>query len=276
MSVRRLIPCLDVSHGEVVKGVQFEGVRAVGDPLDLARRYEVEGADEIVLLEITATTGGYGPAHDLVARMAETLRIPLTVGGGVRTERDALSLLDRGADRVALNTAALREPELITRLAKRFGRQAVVVAVDYREEGTGRYAVYARAGSERQEIEFGAWLGEATERGAGEFLLTAIGRDGTGRGYDVHGLRYARTRTSLPIIASGGAGSARDVVELLKDGAADAALLASRLHRGELRLEDLRRTLYQEGVPIRWDAFTRTRPRVGVASRAQTRARRAP
>lgn len=259
MSVRRLIPCLDVSRGRVVKGVQFEDVQTVGDPLELAVRYEAEGADEIVLLEITATTEGYAPAHDLVARMAETLRIPLTVGGGIRSEQDALGLMDRGADRVALNTAALRDPKLIERLAARFGRQAVVVAVDYREETPDTYAVYTRAGSVREAVLLEAWLKEAEARGAGEFLLTAIGRDGTGQGYDLQGLRAARKVTSLPIIASGGAGHARDVVRVLEDGAADAALLASRLHRGELRLLDLRRMLHDKGVPIRWDAFTTRR-----------------
>lgn len=277
MSARRLIPCLDVSKGRVVKGVRFEDVEAVGDPLELARRYEAQGADEIVLLEITATAQGYGPAQDLVVRMAERLRIPLTVGGGVRTEQDALGLLDRGADRVALNSAALREPDLLTRLAARFGRQAVVVAVDYRDEGEGHYGVYARAGTERQKVELTAWLREAEHCGAGEFLLTAIGRDGTGLGYDLDGLRRARQATSLPIIASGGAGSVQDVIDVLSDGAADAALLASRLHSGEMQLPDLRRALHERGVEIRWDAFTgpgqgsgRARP-TGLRSRGPLR-----
>jgi imidazole glycerol-phosphate synthase subunit HisF len=256
VSARRLVPCLDVTDGGVVKGVRFEGLRSVGDPLALAARYDAEGADEIVLLHITATLEGRGPALDLVRRLADVLRVPLTVGGAVRSSEDAYALLDAGADRVAVNSAALADPTLIERLAYRYGSQAVVVAVDYRSEQG--FPVRSRAASTPTPWRLADWLREAGERGAGEFLLTAIDRDGTGQGYDLEGLRTARAASARPIIASGGAGSAADVLALFDLGLADAALLASRLHDGSLRLQDLRRTLSEQGVHVRWDDWTRT------------------
>lgn len=258
MSARRLVPCLDVTDGGVVKGVRFEDVRSVGDPLALAARYDQEGADEIVLLHITATLEGRGPALALVRSLADVLRVPLTVGGAVRSPEDAYALLDVGADRVAVNSAALADPSLIERLAYRYGSQAVVVAVDYLSRPEAAYPVRSRAASAATTWGLGAWLGEASARGAGEFLLTAIERDGTGRGYDLEGLAVARDATERPLIASGGAGSAEDVVRLFELGLADAALLASRLHDGSLGLRDLRRTLSDRGVHVRWDDWTRT------------------
>lgn len=259
MSARRLVPCLDVTDQGVVKGVRFESLRAMGDPVALASRYDAEGADEIVLLHVAATLEGKGPAVALVRRLADVLRVPLTVGGGVRTAEDAYALLDNGADRVGVNSAALADPSLIERLAYRYGSQAVVVAVDYRsEEGPARFEVRTRAASTQTAWRLGPWLREATGRGAGEFLLTAIDRDGTGIGYDLAGLAEARAATDRPLIASGGAGSAEHVVEALRSGLADAALLASRLHEGMLRLPDLRRTLREQGVHVRWDDWTRT------------------
>lgn len=258
MSARRLVPCLDVTEAGVVKGVRFEGLRSVGDPIALAERYDADGADEIVLLHITATLEGRGPARGLVERLANVLRVPLTVGGAVRSSEDAYALLDAGADRVAVNSAALADPSLVERLAYRYGSQAVVVAVDYRSRPEDNFPVRSRAASAATPWGLEAWLREAGERGAGEFLLTAIDRDGTGQGYDLEGLRTARRATALPIIASGGAGSAEDVLRLFELGLADAALLASRLHDGSLGLRELRRTLYERGVHVRWDDWTRT------------------
>jgi cyclase len=194
----------------------------------------------------------------LVRRLADVLRVPLTVGGAVRSTDDASALLDAGADRVAVNSAALADPALIGRLAARYGSQAVVVAVDYHSRPGEGYPVRTRAASETTPWGLPAWLREAQARGAGEFLLTAIDRDGTGAGYDLEGLAVARSACDLPIIASGGAGSADDVVRLFRLGLADAALLASRLHDGSLALTDLRRMLRDEGVHVRWDRWTRT------------------
>lgn len=258
MSARRLVPCLDVTDEGVVKGVRFEQLKALGDPVALASHYDAQGADEIVLLHVTATLLGHGPAVTLVRRLADVLRVPLTVGGGVRTAEDAYALLDNGADRVAVNSAALADPSLIERLAYRYGSQAVVVAVDYRSDPGGDLAVRTRAASSGTAWRLGPWLREATGRGAGEFLLTAIDRDGTGEGYDLAGLQTAREATDRPLIASGGAGSADHVVDVLQSGLADAALLASRLHEGTLGLAALRQTLRERGVHVRWDGWTRT------------------
>lgn len=258
MSARRLIPCLDVTDAGVVKGVRFESLRPMGDPVELAARYDAEGADEIVLLHVRATLAGGGPAVALVRRLAEVLRAPLTVGGGVRTAEDAYALLDAGADRVAVNSAALADPSLVERLAGRYGSQAVVVAVDYEARPEAGFPVRTRAATAATERCLTGWLVEATERGAGEFLLTAIDRDGTGAGYDLEGLQAARAATARPLIASGGAGSVDDVAALFRAGLADAALLASRLHTGALRLPEIRRALRAQGVHVRWDAWTAT------------------
>ena len=258
MSACRLVPCLDVTDEGVVKGVRFEGLRALGDPVERARRYDAEGADEIVLLHVAATKSGQGPATGLVRRLADVVRVPLTVGGGVRSAEDAYALLDAGADRVAVNSAALADPALIARLATRYGSQAVVVAVDYRTDALGDLLVRTRAATAATAWRLEAWLERATDEGAGEFLLTAIDRDGTGAGYDLSGLRAARGATDRPLIASGGAGTKAHVVDVLASGLADAALLASRLHDGALSLPDLRRTLRERGVHVRWDSWTRT------------------
>lgn len=258
MSARRLIACLDVTDQGVVKGVRFEALRALGDPVRLARRYDADGADEIVLLHVSATRTGRGPAVDLVERLADVLRVPLTVGGGVRSADDAYALLDAGADRVAVNSAALADPGLIERLAYRYGSQAVVVAVDYRSDPATGFPVRARAASAATPWRLAPWLAEATGRGAGEFLLTAIDHDGTGAGYDLGGLAAARAATDRPLIASGGAGGSEHVVEVLASGLADAALLASRLHDGAVSVPELRRTLRDRGVHVRWDSWTRT------------------
>jgi cyclase len=273
VSVRRLVPCLDVTDRGVVKGVRFSSLRDVGDPVALARRYDAEGADEIVLLHVTASLTGGGPAVATVRRLADTLRVPLTVGGGIRTEEDAYALLDCGADRVAVNSAALADPALIERLARRYGSQAVVVAVDYRVDAARGHPVRTLAASRDGGRQLGAWVAEATRRGAGEFLLTAIDRDGTGAGYDLTGLAVARAATACPLIASGGAGTAEHLLALFRADLADAALLASRLHDGTLSVAGLRRTLWEGGVAVRWDRWTRTGGGAGRLRSPRTRAR---
>lgn len=257
MSAPRLVPCLDVTDQGVVKGVAFQGLRAVGDPLELAEGYDRDGADEIVLLHVRATLDGRSPAVDLVRRLARSLRVPLTVGGGIRSDEDAYRLLEAGADRIAVNSAALADPSLIGRLAGRYGRQAVVVAVDYRTNVPDR-PVRTRAAEAATAWRLSEWLRQATDEGAGEFLLTAIDRDGTGGGYDLEGLAAARRATDLPLIASGGAGSVDDVAAVLAAGLADAALLASRLHAGELTVRGLRAALREREVEVRWDRWTAT------------------
>ncbi len=244
MPLPRLIPCLDVAAGRVVKGVRFRGLRDVGDPVELGAAYSDAGADELVFLDVTATLEGRGTLVELVRRVAERLAIPFTVGGGVRSAADAEELLAAGADKVGVNSAALERPELITELAGRLGSQAVVVAID--AEG-GR--VRSRAGTAETGRDAVAWAREAQERGAGEILLTSIDADGTRAGYDLELTGAVATAVDLPVIASGGAGSARHIAAAL--GVAQAALLASILHEDPARLASLREELRGLGVPLR-------------------------
>jgi imidazole glycerol-phosphate synthase subunit HisF len=244
MPLPRLIPCLDVAQGRVVKGVRFEGLRDVGDPVELGAAYSAAGADELVYLDVKATLEGRAALLELVARIADRLAIPFTVGGGVRSVADAEALLEAGADKVSVNSAALERPPLVTELAARLGSQAVVVAVDAK----GGYA-RARAGSAATGRLAVDWAREAEARGAGEILLTSIDADGTREGYDLALTRDVADAVSIPVIASGGAGSARDVADAL--GVAQAALLASILHENPARLESLRIELHGLGVPVR-------------------------
>ncbi|MGH3135587.1 MAG: imidazole glycerol phosphate synthase subunit HisF [Gaiellaceae bacterium] len=244
MPLPRLIPCLDVAGGRVVKGVRFEGLTEVGDPVELAASYSDAGADELVFLDIEATLDGRGLLEHLVARVAERLAIPFTVGGGVRDVRDAQALLEAGADKVSVNSAALARPELVSELAARLGSQAVVVAID----ATGG-EVYSRAGTQRTGRDAVAWAREAEQRGAGEVLLTSIDTDGTREGYDLDVTRAVADAVSIPVIASGGAGSARHVADALE--IAQAALLASIVHENPARLTTLRDELRELGVPLR-------------------------
>jgi cyclase len=244
MPLPRLIPCLDVAGGRVVKGVRFQGLRDVGDPVDLGARYSAAGADELVYLDVKATLDGRPALLDLVARIAERLAIPFTVGGGVRSVADAETLLEAGADKVSVNSAALERPRLVSELAARLGSQAVVVAID----ATGG-EVRSRAGSEPTGRTAVAWACEAEERGAGEILLTAMDADGTRSGYDLELTRAVADAVSLPVIASGGAGTARHVADALD--VAQAALLASILHERPARLVTLRDELRELGVPLR-------------------------
>lgn len=244
MPLPRLIPCLDVADRRVVKGVRFQGLQDVGDPVDLGARYSDAGADELVYLDVRATLDGRSALLELVARIADRLAIPFTVGGGVRSVGDAEALLAAGADKVSVNSAALERPVLVSELAARLGSQAVVVAID-----AAGGDVRSRAGSEPTGRSAVAWAREAEERGAGEILLTAIDMDGTRRGYDLELTRAVADAVLLPVIASGGAGTARHVADALD--VAQAALLASILHERPARLVSLRDELRELGVPLR-------------------------
>ena len=244
MPLPRLIPCLDVAGGHVVKGVHFQGLTEVGDPVELGALYSDAGADELVYLDVKATLDERAALPDLVARIADRLAIPFTVGGGVRSVADAEALLEAGADKVSVNSAALERPELVSELAARLGSQAVVVAVD-----AMRGEVRSRAGSQPTGRTAAEWAREAEGRGAGEILLTSIDADGTRDGYDLELTRALSTAVSLPVIASGGAGTARHIADVLD--VAQAALLASILHESPARLVTLRDELRELGVSLR-------------------------
>jgi cyclase len=244
MPLPRLIPCLDVAGGRVVKGVRFEGLREVGDPVELGGLYSEAGADELVYLDVKATIDSRPALVDLVAHIADRLSIPFTVGGGVRSVADASALLEAGADKVSVNSAALERPQLVGELAARLGSQAVVVAID-----AAGGAVFTRAGTEPAGRGAVEWAREAEERGAGEILLTSIDADGTRDGYDLELTAAVADAVSLPVIASGGAGGASHVAAAL--GVAQAALLASILHEDPARLSSLRAELRELGIPLR-------------------------
>lgn len=244
MPLPRLIPCLDVAGGRVVKGVRFQALRDVGDPVELGARYSDAGADELVFLDVAATVEERPLLAELVSRVADALAIPFTVGGGVRTLADAEALLRSGADKVAVNTAALERPALVSELASLLGSQAVVVAID-----ASRGEVYARAGTHPTGRDAVSWAREVEERGAGEILLTSIDADGTRAGYDLELTRAVAEAVTIPVIASGGAGEARHVADALE--VAQAALLASIVHENPDRLRTLRAELRDLGVPLR-------------------------
>jgi cyclase len=244
MPLARLIPCLDVAGGRVVKGVRFQGLRDVGDPVELGAAYSDAGADEIAFLDVGATVEGRSTLLGVVRRVAEQLAIPFTVGGGVRSAADAEALLEAGADKVAVNSAALASPGLLTELAGRLGTQAVVLAID----ATGG-SVRSHAGARPTDRDAVGWAREGEERGAGEILLTSIDTDGTGNGYDLGLTRAVAEAVSVPVVASGGAGSAAHIADALE--VAQAALLASILHESPSRLVSLRDELRGLGVPLR-------------------------
>jgi cyclase len=250
MLAKRIIPCLDVKGGRVVKGVKFQQLRGVGRPEALAARYEREGADEIVFLDIAATREERRTTFEAVRRTAERLFIPLTVGGGVRTFEDVRDLLRAGADKVSLNTAAVDSPELLPKLARAFGSQCVVVAIDSkREEGADR--VYTHAGTRPAKLETAAWARRAAELGAGEILLTSIDHDGTTSGYAVDLTRRVADAVSIPVIASGGGGSAEHIAEVLTRGRAAAALAASIFHYGRTTANAVKAALRRKGLFVR-------------------------
>jgi cyclase len=254
----RVIPCLDVDAGRVVKGVRFAGLRDAGDPVELAARYDAEGADELVFLDITASSDERETIYDVVAATAEQVFIPLTVGGGVRSVADIRRLLAAGADKVSLNTAAVARPELLSEGSDAFGSQCVVAAID------ARHAVAAEPGSEAEGWEVCtrggrtptgrdavAWAGECEQRGAGELLVTSMDRDGSQAGFDTHLLRAVTAEVNIPVVASGGAGSAADMATGVTDGGASAVLAASIFHFGQLRIAEVKAAMADRGLPVR-------------------------
>ncbi|MCU0690309.1 MAG: imidazole glycerol phosphate synthase subunit HisF [Polyangiaceae bacterium] len=250
MLTSRIIPCLDVRDGRVVKGVRFQGLRDAGDPAERAAAYEQQGADELVLLDVSATPEGRGNALETVRRVRAVLSIPLTVGGGVRAVGDAAALLEAGADKVSINTAAVRNPGILTELRDRFGRQCVVLALDAASRGALSWEVVVRSGTERTAMDAIAWAREAVQRGAGEILLTSWDRDGTRSGYDTQLLAAVARAVPVPVIASGGAASAEHLALALRAGAS-AVLAASIFHDGDTTVAQVKDVLVHEGLEIR-------------------------
>jgi cyclase len=250
MLSKRIIACLDVKNGQVVKGINFEGLRNAGDPAELAERYNEEGIDEVVILDVTATLEGRRALAATVSAVAKRIFIPLTVGGGIRSEDDAAAAIDAGAEKVSLNTAALTDPPLITKLASRYGSQAAIVAIDAKWVD-GKALVYVRSGQSGTQREAVEWAKEAADRGAGEILLTSIDRDGTKTGFDCELTAAVSKAVPIPVIASGGAGSLEHFSEVFVDGCADAALAASIFHFSEHAVRDLKEMLRGRGIPVR-------------------------
>jgi cyclase len=249
---KRLIACLDVRNGQVVKGINFEGLRNAGDPAELAARYNVEGIDELTVLDVTATLEGRRALLETIRQVSRQIFIPLAVGGGIRGMDDARAVIDAGADKVSLNSAALAHPALITEVASTYGSQAVIVAIDAKRD-QGRFTVYARSGTTAAAREAVTWAREAADRGAGEILLTSIDRDGTRSGFDCELTAAVSTAVNIPVIASGGAGVPDHFVDVFSQGCADAALAASIFHFSEHAVRDLKTYLSERGVPMRLD-----------------------
>ena len=251
MVAKRIIPCLDVKEGRTVKGINFVGLKDVGDAVDLGRHYAREGADELVYLDISATREGRNTFTRLVERIADGINIPFTVGGGISTLDDASRLLDAGADKISINSAAIKDPSLIDRIATRYGRQFVVVAIDARLEADGVWHATTHGGSKASDKELFSWAAEAEDRGAGEILFTSMNHDGTRSGYPCDTFARLAETIHIPIIASGGAGSVADIADVLTAGRADAALAASIFHFGEISIGDLKRQLAAQGIAVR-------------------------
>jgi len=253
MVAKRIIPCLDVAGGRVVKGVNFVGLRDAGDPVELACRYSASGADELVFLDIAASHQGRATLVDLVRRTAEAVTIPFTVGGGISSVEGITDLLRAGADKVSLNSAAVREPELVARGAERFGCQCIVVAIDARRRQGDQpgWDVYVKGGRENTGLDAVAWARRVVELGAGEILLTSMDGDGTQAGYDLALTSAVAEAVEVPVIASGGAGRIDHIAAALREGKASAALLASLLHDGVLTVEEIKRDLLGRGLPLR-------------------------
>jgi len=256
---KRIIPCLDVDQGRVVKGVNFVDLIDAGDPVEQARFYDAAGADELVFLDITATHEERGIMRDVVRRTADQVFIPLTVGGGLRTLDDMRAMLHAGADKIAINSAALNDPDLITRGATSFGSQCIVVAIDAKRAGDDplRWEVFTHGGRKPTGVDALDWAVEAERRGAGELLVTSMDRDGTKDGYDLDLLRALAERVTIPVIASGGAGTLEHLHEGLSDGQADAVLAASIFHFREIAIDEAKDYLREHGVPVRLDVGER-------------------
>jgi cyclase len=250
--LNRVIPCLDVDKGRVVKGTNFVDIRDAGDPVELAMRYEAEGADELVFLDITASHEGRETIVDLARRTADDVFIPFTIGGGIKSVEEAQAVLDAGADKVSVNSAAVRRPELISELADVFGSQAVVLAIDARRRaGNGGYEVFVSGGRTPTGLDAVAWAREGAERGAGEILLTSMDRDGTEDGYELELTRAVADAVDIPVIASGGAGNLDHLVQAIESGHADAVLCASIFHYGEYTVGQAKGRLGAAGIPVR-------------------------
>jgi imidazole glycerol-phosphate synthase subunit HisF len=251
MLAKRIIPCLDVTGGRVVKGVNFIGLRDAGDPVELAEEYNAQGADELVFLDITASSDARETMADLVARTARRVFIPLTVGGGIRSVADGRKIILAGADKASVNTAAVHRPELIRELSQEFGSQAVVLAIDARRAAADRWNVYTKGGRHDEGIDAVEWAAGGEALGAGEILLTSMDTDGVQTGFDCELTRAVAQATSIPVIASGGAGEPEDFVQVLTEGRADAALAASIFHYGKYTVSDLKAALALADVPVR-------------------------
>ena len=252
MLAKRIIPCLDIKDGRVVKGVNFVNLRDAGDPVEQARLYDEQGADELVFLDISATQDGRKTTLELVSRVAETIFMPLTVGGGISEVSDMRNLLSAGADKVSVNSAAVKKPELLSEGASRFGAQCIVLAIDARRrKNTSNWEVFVRGGRVATGINAVEWAMQGVELGAGEILLTSMDADGTLAGYDLQLTQAIAGAVSVPVIASGGAGTPAHFVEVLTEGRADAALAASLFHDGKLRIGELKKELRSKGVPVR-------------------------
>ncbi len=251
MLAKRIIPCLDIDKGRVVKGVNFVNLIDAGDPVEIAKAYDKIGADEIVFLDITASSDGRRTAVDILSRASEQVFIPLTIGGGIRSVEDFRALLAAGADKIAVNSAAIKNPELISEAALKFGSQCVVLAVDAKANGRGSWDVYLNGGRVNTGLDAIEWITRAEKLGAGEVLLTSMDKDGTKSGYDIELTRRAAEAVNIPVIASGGAGKAEDFAEVLTAGKADAALAASLFHFGEIEMRALKQYLAGQGIPIR-------------------------
>ena len=250
MLAKRIIPCLDVKNGRTVKGINFLGLKDVGDPVELGAAYAAQGADELVYLDISATVEGRGTFVSLVEKIASRVNIPFTVGGGISSLDDAARLLDSGADKISVNSAAVRNPDLIDRIAGRYGSQFIVLAIDARKQGN-RWIITTHGGSRMTDRELFSWAREGQERGAGEILLTSMDHDGTRSGYPCDLFAQLSRQLSVPLIASGGAGSPQDIVRVLTEGKADAALAGSIFHYGQMTVGELKEALAASGVCVR-------------------------
>ena len=251
MLAKRIIPCLDIKNGRTVKGVHFENLRDAGDPVELAIRYCEEGADEIVFLDITATNENRKTLNEMVKRVAEKINIPFAVGGGISSIEDVSVLLNSGADKVSINSAAVKDPRLINDLARRFGSQCIVLAIDAKKNPDNNYKVFLNGGRLETSREASEWAKEGAERGAGEILLTSMDADGTETGFAIELTKQISTLVHIPVIASGGAGSMKHFLEIFKDGKADAALAASVFHFKEIEIQKLKNYLITNHIKIR-------------------------
>ena len=251
MLAKRIIPCLDVAGGRVVKGVKFVELRDAGDPVEIARKYDAAGADELTFLDITASSDARETIVQVIERVADEIFIPLTVGGGVRSVEDVRKLLNAGADKVSINTAAVENPELVSRASHRFGSQAIVVAIDARQSQPGRWEVFTHGGRKARGLDAVEWAREMTRRGAGEILLTSMDRDGTKSGFDLALTRAVSDAVGVPVIASGGVGNLEHLAEGVERGHADALLAASVFHFGEITVPEAKRFLAARGIEMR-------------------------